>query len=204
MKANGAKRVFLAALAVCFALLFVLFARRSVEGEAAFERKYPRNNMTLSLSRDKDGVIRVDGEGKLYAKDLKAMLKAAGIHSSEVKDVIVGDGISEIGYKTFFRMKYMQTLKLGASVARIAPGALNHCASLEWLYLPSGAEEIGAGFLYACDRCRVATDARPEALPRLENVDSERVLGGVNSLDALRSALDEDAVLPEALQCWWP
>lgn len=204
MKENGAKRVFLVTLAVCFALLIVLFARRSVDREVAFEREYPRNNMTLSLSRDKDGVIRVDGEGKLYAKDLKAMLKAAGIHSSEVRDVIVGDGVSEIGYKAFYHMKTMQTLKLGDSVVRIAPGALNHCASLEWLYLPSGAEEIGAGFLYACDQCRVVTDARPEALPQLDNVDSQRVVGGVDSLDALRSALDEDAVLPEALERWWP
>lgn len=204
MRENGAKWVFLVAMSACFALLILLFARRSVDSEVAFEREYPRNNLTLSLSRDKDGVIRVDGGGKLYAKDLKAMLKAAGIHSSEVRDVIVGDGVSEIGYKTFYHMKTMQTLKLGDSVVRIAPGALNHCAALEWLYLPSGAEEIGAGFLYACDQCRVVTDARPEALSQLDNVDSQRVVGGVDSLDALRSALDEDAVLPEALERWWP
>lgn len=204
MRRNGAKRFFLVALAICFALLLFLFARRSVDGEVAFEREYPRNNMTLSLSRDKDGVIRIDGEGKLYAKDLKAMLKAAGIHSSEVRDVIVGDDISEIGYKAFYHMKYMQTLKLGASVVRIAPGALNYCASLEWLYLPSGAEEIGAGFLHACDRCRVVTDARSEALPQLDNVDSERIADGVDSFDALRSAMDADAALPDVLAHWWP
>ena len=39
MRRNGAKRFFLVALAVCFALLLFLFARRSVDGEVAFERE---------------------------------------------------------------------------------------------------------------------------------------------------------------------
>ena len=59
MRGNGAKRVFLVALAACFALLCVLFARRSVDGWMAIEREYPRSNMALSLSRGKGGVIRI-------------------------------------------------------------------------------------------------------------------------------------------------
>lgn len=203
MRGNGAKRVFLVALAACFALLCVLFARRSVDGWMAIEREYPRSNMALSLSRGKGGVIRIDGAGKLYANDLKAMLRAADIHSSEVRDVIVGEDITEIGYKTFSRMRYLQTLKLGSDVARVAPGALNYCAALEWLYLPSGAGEIGAGFLYRCDQCRVVTDARPEDLPALENVKPESIVAGVDSLDGLRSAMGGDADLPDVLARWW-
>ena len=203
MRGNGAKRVFLVALAACLALLFALFGRRSVDGEMAVEREYPRVNTALSLRREKDGVIRVDGEGKLYANDLKAMLKAADIHSAEVRDVILGDGISQIGYKTFYHMKYLETLKLGSRVIRVAPGALNYCASLKWLYLPSGAKEIGAGFLYGCQQCRVVTDARSEDLPSLDNVATENIITEVDSLDGLRSATDGDADLPDVLARWW-
>ena len=203
MKVNRAKRVFLVLLAACFALLFALFARRSVDGEMAVEREYPRNNMALLLSREKDGVIRIDGEGKLYANDLKAMLKMAGIHTAEVKDVIVGDGIAEIGYRAFYRMKYLETLKLGSGVVRIAPGALNYCASLKWLYLPSSAKEIGAGFLHACDQCHVVTDARPEDLPPLENAAPESIIADVDSFDGLRLAMGADAALPDVLARWW-
>ena len=203
MRDNRAKRVFLVLLAACFALLFALFARRSVDGEMAIEREYPRNNMVLLLSREKDGVLRIDGEGKLSVNDLKAMLKSADIHTGEVKDVIVGDGIEEIGYKVFYHMKSLETLKLGRSVARVAPGALNYCESLEWLYLPSAAKEIGAGFLHDCEKCRVVTEARSEDLPPLENVAPERIIAGVDSFEGLRFAMDDDADLPEVLARWW-
>ena len=71
MRINGAKRIFLVALAACFVLLFAMFGRRSVDGEMAIEREYPRNNTALVLIREKDSVIRIEGEGKLYANDLK-------------------------------------------------------------------------------------------------------------------------------------
>ena len=204
MKVNGARRIFLVLLAACFALMFALYGSRSVDGEMAVEREYPRNNMTLLLSREKDGVIRIDGEGKLYANDLKAMLKSADIHTSEVRDVVVGDGIEEIGYKAFYHIKALETQKLGRGVVRVAPGALNYCESLKWLYLPSAAKEIGAGFLHACDQCRVVTDARSGDLPPLENAEPESVIAEVDSLDGLRSAMDTDAALPDALARWWP
>lgn len=204
MRSNGAKRVFLALLVACFALLFALLASRSVDGEMAVEREYPRKNMALSLSLEEDGVICIDGEGKLYANDLKAMLKMAGIHTAEVRDVIVGDGIAEIGYKAFYHIKTLETLKLGSSVVRVAPGALNYCASLKWLYLPSAAREIGAGFLHACEQCRVVTDARSEDLPPLENVEPESIIAEVDSFEGLRLAMDADAALPDVLARWWP
>ena len=161
--------------------------------------------MALSLSRGKDGVIRVEGEGKLYANDLKAMLRAEGIHSSDVRDIIVGDGITEIGYRTFHHLKYLETLKLGGSVARISPGALKYCTSLKWLFLPSGLRDIGAGFLLGCDDCRVVTDAVPEAVPALENVkEAERIIAGVDSVDALRAVVGTGMKLPDALSKWWP
>lgn len=203
MRINGAKRIFLVALAACFVLLFAMFGRRSVDGEMAIEREYPRNNTALVLIREKDSVIRIEGEGKLYANDLKAMLKTAGIHSSDIKNVIVGESISEIGYRTFYRFKSLETLKLGSHVVRVAPGALNYCASLKWLYLPSGASQIGEGFLYGCEQCRVVTDARSEDLPSLENVEPEHIITEVDSFDGLRSAMDDGADLPDVLARWW-
>jgi len=89
-------------------------------------------------------------------------------------------------------------------VVRVAPGALNYCASLKWLYLPSAAREIGAGFLHACEQCRVVTDARSEDLPPLENVEPESIIAEVDSFEGLRSAMDADAALPDVLARWWP
>ena len=204
MRGNGARRVFLIALAACFALLCFLFARRSVDVWTSVEREYPRVNAALTLSLEEDGVIRVEGEGKLHASDLKALIKTAGIRSQDVNDIIVGDGITQIGYLTFNRMKYLRTLKLGEGVTQMAPGALRYCSSLEWLYLPSGLKELGEVFLLGCDKCRVVTDAPREALPPLDNVEkSKRIIAEVDSLDALRAAVRKRTELPDALAHWW-
>ena len=204
MRDSRAKRIFFIALAVCFALITFLFARRSVDAQMAIEREYPRVNRSLSLDDGAGGVIRVEGEGKLYADDLKAMLKTAGISSKSVKHVIVGDEITEIGYMAFYHLKTLKTLKLGAGVVRVTPGALKSCASLEWLYFPAGLKDIGQDFLYGCDDCRVVSDAPAEALPPMENVgDSARVFAGVDSYEALRKRVGKEISLPKALARWW-
>jgi len=204
MRGSVVKRLFLIGLIVCLALLVFLFARRSVVVQMALENEFPRKNMTLSLHREDGGVIRVDGEGKLYADDMKALLKAAGISARRVEDIIVGDGITEIGYGVFMRQGNLKTLKLGRGIAQARPGALKNCASLEWLYLPSGLRDIGAGFLFDCEKCRVVTDAKPEDLPPLDNVgEADRVFAGVDSYETLRARVDGAAELPDALVLWW-
>jgi len=204
MRGSVVKRLFLVGLIVCLALLVFLFARRSVVDQMALENEYPRKNMTLTLRREDGGVIRVDGEGKLYADDMKALLKAAGISSRRVEDIIVGDGITEIGYGVFMRQGNLKTLKLGRSVAQARPGALKSCDSLEWLYLPSGLRDIGAGFLYDCEKCRVVTDAQPGDVPGLDNLQEDgRVFAGVDSFETLQARVEDADSLPDALALWW-
>ena len=118
MKDVRAKRAFLIALAAAMALITLLYAGRSVDREMAVERQYPRKNAALSMHLEQGGVIRIEGEGKLYYNDLKAMLRQADIKTDDVRDVIVGDGIDEIGYLTFNHLKSLRTLKLGSGVRR--------------------------------------------------------------------------------------
>ena len=204
MKDVRAKRAFLIALAAAMALITLLYAGRSVDREMAVERQYPRKNAALSMHLEQGGVIRIEGEGKLYYNDLKAMLRQADIKTDDVRDVIVGDGIDEIGYLTFNHLKSLRTLKLGSGVRRVAPGAIKDCESLEWLYFPSSLKDVAADFLYLSKQCRLVTDGEASDLPSLANVrGSERKLTGSDAIDALRAAVGDGVVLPDALALWW-
>jgi hypothetical protein len=204
MKDVRAKRAFLIALTAAMALITLLYAGRSVDREMAVERQYPRKNAALSMHLEQGGVIRIEGEGKLYYNDLKAMLRQADIKIDDVRDVIVGDGIDEIGYLTFNHLKSLRTLKLGSGVRRVAPGAIKDCESLEWLYFPSSLKDVAADFLYLSKQCRLVTDGEASDLPSLANVrGSERKLTGIDAIDALRAAVGDGVVLPDALALWW-
>ena len=192
------------ALTACFALLIVMFACQPIDGEMDTVQVYSDRNETLSLHVENDGIIRIEGDGKLFAYDLKVLLKTNRIRNRNVNDIIIGDGITEIGYNAFNNMKYLETLKIGSGVVRVAPSALKNCVSLEWLYIPSGLEEVGGGFLFKCEKCNVVTNAQPEALPPLDNVkDTRRIFAAVDSFDALRAAVGADTALPDALEHWW-
>jgi len=204
MRNGGTKRVFIIALTACFALLLFLFARQSVEDEMKIEQRYPRKNMTISLRVDDDGVLYIDGEGKLYADDLNALVKTEGFHWRKIEHVIIGDGITELGYNTFTRREKIKTLKLGKSVSRTAPSALRKCTALEWLFFPSGLQDISPDFLLDCNRCRVVTEAQPEDLPIPDSIKgSERMFAGVDSFEALRERVGDDTELPDELARWW-
>ncbi len=204
MKDVRAKRAFLIALVAIMALITLLYARRSVDGQMAIERQYPRKNAALSLNMEHGGVIRIEGEGKLYNNDLKAMLRQADVKNSEVRDVIVGDGITEIGYMTFNHVRNLKTLKLGSGVRRVAPGAVKGCESLEWLYFPPSLVDVAADFLFESDQCRIVTGGEASDLPALGNVKgSERKLTGIDSIDKLQAAVGDEVILPDALALWW-
>ena len=182
-------------------LLIAMYAYQSVDGKMNIEREYPDMNESISLHIDNNGVIHIEGDGKLFAKDFKRMIKSNKISYQDVKDIIIGDGITEIGYLTFNQIKYLKTLKIGSGVIRVVPSALKNCTSLEWLYLPSGVKEIGTDFLFGCDKCHVVTDAQSESMKTMHI--SGRIIAAVDSYKALQTAVGEDTVLPDALAEWW-
>ncbi len=204
MKYDGGRRVFAAALLVCFGLLAFLYARRSVDAQISIDRRYPRVNQALTLSVDGDDVIAIGGEGRLCASDMRGLLRYANMEDDDVRDVIVGDGISEIDIDTFNGFDNLQSLKLGASVTRIAPGALKGCPKLKYLYYPARLEDVPLDFLYDCRNCVVITGGDAADLPSFPNVNKKKqVLERVDSLETLTEA-SGDAKLPAGVCAWWP
>ena len=204
MRGNGARRVLLAVLAVCLALLVVIFGRQSVQIEINRENNYPRQNSTLSLEMGRDGIIRVEGEGVLYGIDMKSMLDEKGIHSKRVNHIIIGDGITEIRYEALSGRKYLLTLKIGRNVRRISAGAVKDCTALQCIYLPAGLQNVSGDFLYNCNDCLVITDGLAKELPDLPNLTEDMtVLEQVDSYEALLDACEDANRIPSILKQWW-
>ena len=204
MRGNGARRVLLAALAICLALLVVDFGRRSVEIEMYRESRYPRQNFTLSLEMGRDGIIRVEGEGVLYGTDMNSMLDESRIREKNVKHIIIGDGITEIGYEALSGWKKLLTLKLGQNISRIDAGGLKECPALQCVYLPSGLQSVAGDCLYNCNGCSVITDGTADELPEMVNLTKKMtVLEHVDSYESLLNACEDEYSLPAILKQWW-
>ena len=204
MKNTLGQRLFLLALMACLATLVFLFARRSVDAQMASELKYQKVNDSVTLTVDGDNIVRIDGEGMLYGEDFNALLEQANLDSKALSDVIVGDGITAIGYGVFDNRSNLKTLKLGSDVGRVSPGGLKRCSSLEYLFMPAGLKDIGMGFLYECEKCRIVTDGEASEFPALPvDVDPAWIYTGVDSLTSLQRACGGGDDLPPALTHWW-
>ncbi|WP_458462826.1 leucine-rich repeat protein [Paenibacillus sp.] len=204
MRYDKGRWVMILLLLSCFMTLAVLYARRSVDAQMVNETKYPRKNDTIQLAIHDGTALRVSGEGKLYADDLDVLLKSASAKKKDITDIIVEEGITEIGYNTFTQFIMLKTVKIGRDVKRIAPGALKQCESLEYLFFPAGLNQIGKDFLYACPKCRIVTNGTVGDLPEMANVKkAERVLPEVDSWKALLAAIGDGDKPPASVKEWW-
>ena len=203
MRKDGARRVFIALLIVCFAALVYL----CVEGDTLMalnaEVRHARRNESVYLERREDGVLYIGGEGKLYGTDMLALVEGLG-NKNDVKHMIIGDGITELGCDALNEFEGLRTLWLGNDLKVAANGSIKFCTALEYVFVPGGLERVGRDFLYSCGQCVVVTDGALGDLPRLRNIPDSRVLEKIDSYGSLEAAVPEGAKLPSQLRQWWP
>ena len=203
MKYDGGKRAFLVVLLVIFALLVYLCidGREIIRWTA--EVAYTRQNESLYIETLEDGSIYIGGEGKLYGTDMQALIEGESMNFETVMDVIIGDGITEIGYDVIGEYPILHTVRLGNGVRVAGNGSIRECPELQFVFVPSGIESISRDFLYECNDCIVVTDAPANSLPKLRNTRKANIVGNVNSYEAMQAAWT-DTELPEVMQHWWP
>ena len=203
MRNDGGKRIFLAVLVVIFILLLYLCidGRELIRWTA--EVTYGRQNESLYIEQLDDGNIFIGGEGKLYGTDIQVLVEYERMTPESVHDIIIGDGITEIGYDAICGYPILHTVRLGDGVRVAGNGSIRECPELLFVYVPAGIEKISRDFLYDCNDCIVVTNAQEKGLPKLRNTKKANVLYGVDSYEAMQEAWP-DTELPEMLQRWWP
>ena len=204
MMNDGGKRVFLAALALAFGLLLYMCVdgRNIIRWTA--DVAYSRGNENLSIERLENGAICVGGTGKLYGSDMRALIEGESMTAETVTDIIIGDGITEIGYDVISGYPILRTVRLGDGVTVLGNGSINDCPELQFVFIPATVQKISRDFLYDCNDCIVITDGPADGLPKLRNTRKANIIGNVDSYAAMQSAWTNGTELPEILERWWP
>jgi len=99
---------------------------------------------TVTLS---GGVITVSGNG---AMGDNTGTPAWGNASSTTTSIVIGDGVTYVGAKSFGSYYYTTTLTLGNSVERIGNYAFSMCIELTAVEFPSTLQTIGASAFNYC------------------------------------------------------
>lgn len=205
------KRLFTVALACCLLLVCFLSWNDARRSDAWASQQTLENN-TLTIAMNDDGMVTIEGEGALTSGDLNTLMNGQRIAVTQVNDIVLGDGITEVGYNAINGYSYLQTLKLGAGIQVVNNGAIKGCTALEYVYIPKGIRRLGRDFLYRSDSAVVVTDGEAGDLPKMKNVPSERVLALVDSYETLlerRAAMQtaedqaEAPQVPDTCRAWW-
>ncbi len=203
MRNDWGRRVFLAVLCAALAsLVWLCLEGKTLMGLNA-EALHGRRNKTLYLEQRADGITYIGGSGVLYSEDMLSLVESEG-NKNDVTDLVIGDGITEIAYNALYRFEGLVSLRLGRDVQYVDNGAVKWCTSLKYVFLPGTIRRVSRDFLYLNANCLVFTDGAEGDLPKLRNVKKDRICYGVDSYDALTSALGGAEGLPKALRHWWP
>ena len=202
MRNDLARRLFTLVLIVCLLWLTVLCAFGKTLMRLNAEIRHPRQNESIFLEHRADGVIYIGGEGELHGDDMMALIEGEG-NKNDVTDLIIGDGITSLGFNAMCQFESLRTLWLGRDMKSVSNGAIRECTSLMYVFVPQGLSLAGKDFLYSCNNCTVVTDGNVKKLPKMKNVSRKNVLGNVDSYEAMVAACGEGVTLPEALKQWW-
>lgn len=102
-----------------------------------------------------DGVLTITGTGKMddYAELSGASTAPWAAQEEEIRSVVIGEGITSVGDRAFFRCYHLQSVTLPESVTAIGQYAFYE-SGLQRITLPAAVTAIGD---YAFERCQAMT-----------------------------------------------
>ena len=99
----------------------------------------------ITWTLDDDGTLRIQGEGDM--EDGTAWRET--ISADAVRSLVIGEGVTGIGEKSFFGCTQLAGTTLPESLARIGDEAFQGCDALKTMNLPAGIQEIASGLSFS-------------------------------------------------------
>lgn len=93
----------------------------------------------------KNGILTISGSG-----EMKNFGKEQPWHPDFVKELIVEEGITNIGDNLCYGSINLINVSLPTSIKTIGKGAFRGCKKLAYIHIPYGVEEIGDKSFYGC------------------------------------------------------
>lgn len=129
---------------------------------------------------DEDMILTIEGSGPMD----NYFLVAGGTrfapwydYREKIKQVIVKDGITSIGYMAFYYLENVETISIPNTVTSIGKTAFGYCSKLKSIVIPYGVEEIPYECFYMC------TSLSRVCLPESITTISTRALETCESLE---------------------
>ena len=95
-----------------------------------------------------EGVLTITGTGKM--KNYSGSSRLWSAYKNVIKQVIIDDGVTTIGYSAFYRCSSLTSVTIPISVTEIGVGAFSGCSSLTSVTIPNSVTEIGVGAFSYC------------------------------------------------------
>ena len=123
------------ALALIFAMTSLAFAysNQGYLGNVSYEVKQQNNKKTIVFTFEDAGVAEGVIEGDTF------------IGANDIEQIIIEEGVTEIGSQVFKNMKGLKDVYIPASVERIASDAFDGCPTLSIHYAGDQPEIITSG-----------------------------------------------------------
>ena len=94
-----------------------------------------------------NGVLTISGKGKMYDYSFN---NRAPWSKSDIKRIIIGDGITTIGGCAFYNCSELTSVTIPNSVTKIGGGAFASCSTLTSVTIPNSVTKIGRGTFSDC------------------------------------------------------
>lgn len=122
------------------------------------------DNLTWSLDTQ-TGLLEISGTGAMYDYDSFGNLSPWCEYISDIKSVIIGEGVTSIGVGAFINCYNLTDISIANSVISIGANAFECCQSLETINLPTNLKSIGNEAFDGC--CSIRTITIPKSVTNI-------------------------------------
>lgn len=130
-------------------------------------------NITASLDGE---TLTLSGTGETYDNLWWADSDDNEIIKSNVKYIVVEDGITSLGSELFSHFENVESIILPTSLEYIGTGAFSNCYSLENIEIPNGVKALGSYIFNECERLKsISLPSTLTTVPGLIDIDGENV-----------------------------
>ena len=143
------KKMFSIVLAAILVLVSIPFSASA----AGYPSGTCGENVKWKLNDD-TGVLTITGEGEIVSESSSYASYPWSRYESDIKSIVIGDGITKIGEKAFYDLHYLKTVTIGNGVTVIAESAFEDCIYLNTVTVGSGVKTVERGAFYKCTQLK--------------------------------------------------
>ena len=108
---------------------------------------------SVNWALDDNGTLTISGTGEMYSYNNSSYSNPSPwMRSTDLKVVIVEDGVTSIGSYAFLMCSNLESVTIGNSVTSIGDGAFYYCWNLESVTIGNSVTSIGNGAFWDCNK----------------------------------------------------